>query len=312
MMPGGSAVRFDNVSKRYGKKPGLLNCDMEIPEGKITALIGKNGAGKTTTIKLILGFLRPTVGKVLLNERPRNLLTVNHSTGYLPESLEFPELYSVRQLFESLAGIRGLNKKEADEFLSAAKETFELQDHWNKTIRSCSKGTRQKIGIIQTFMHNPKLAVLDEPTTGLDPVVRHSFFLLLQEQKKQGTSVVISSHNLQEVEGQADRYLLFQNNKIIDALWAEDIAAKSRTCITIGKDIPAALLNQLNDFSAVLSGRNKILVRQDEYINDVLTLLKEVNVEVKDVQTGKTSLQDYFLDTLMRGGKSNENLLGGQ
>ncbi|HOB35562.1 MAG TPA: ABC transporter ATP-binding protein [Bacillota bacterium] len=294
-------VSLKSVSKWYGKKPGVLDCNVDIPQGKITALIGKNGTGKTTTIKMIMGYLRPTTGKVVVGGKPRNLLTVNHSIGYLPESLRFPELYTVGQLFESLAGMRGLRYREVKPFLEIARDLLELHPHWKKTLRSCSKGTRQKVGIIQAFMHNPQLVILDEPTTGLDPAMRHNFFELLRQRQKQGVSIIISSHNLKEIEDQADYYMFFHQNRIIKTAGAEELEGDGGTCILTDKDIPASLLPQLATLSATVDD-NKVLVSDKGLLNQVLSVLIQAGIGVKNVQAAGANLESYFLNLLNQGG----------
>src|SRR5690554_3092649 len=272
-MCGTNIVSLDGASKWYGKKPGVLDCNANIPQGKITAMIGKNGTGKTTTIKMSMGYLRPTSGKVTVGGEPRNMLTVNRSIGYLPESLRFPEIYSVSQLFETLAGIRGIRYREVKKFLEMAKELFELQPHWKKTLRSCSKGTRQKVGIIQAFIHNPQLVIMDEPTTGLDPAIRHNFFQFLRQRQSQGMSIIISSHNLKEIDNNADHYIFFHQNRIIKAVDAEELKSDGRTCILVDKDIPSSLLPQLANFSATaVDNGKKILISNKDLINEVLSI----------------------------------------
>lgn len=298
-MCGANIVSFDGVSKWYGKKIGVLDCNVNIPQGKITAMIGKNGVGKTTAIKIIMGYLRPSSGKVIVGGKPRNLFTVNNSIGYLPESLRFPELYSVSQLFESLAGIRGLRYREVEKFLEMAKNIFELQTHWNKTLRSCSKGTRQKVGIIQAFMHNPQLVVMDEPTTGLDPAVRYSFFQFLRQRQSQGVSVIISSHNLMEIENQADYYIFFHQNRILKAVDADELGGIGGIYILVDKEIPSSLLPQLAKLSAtVVDNRKKILVAKKNLINDILSLLIQADLKIKNVLPEGSNLEDYFLSLL--------------
>lgn len=299
-------ISLDGASKWYGKKPGVLDCNVDIPQGKITAMIGKNGAGKTTTIKMIMGYLRPTSGRVIVGGQPRNMLTVNRSIGYLPESLRFPELYSINQLFECLAGIRGLRYKEVEKFLEEAKDLFELHAHWKKTLRSCSKGTRQKVGIIQAFMHNPQLVIMDEPTTGLDPAVRYNFFRLLRQRQSQGVSIIISSHNLKEIESQADYYMFFHQNRIFKAVNAEELGMGGGTCILVDKDVPSSLSPQLATLSAATAVDNgkKILVCKNNLLNEVLSLLIRAELEVKNVQPEGANLEDYFLSLLDKGSEA--------
>ena len=300
-MHGTDIVFLDSVSKWYGKNPGILECSLKIPAGKITALIGKNGAGKTTAMKLIMGFLRPTAGRIVIGGKPRNLLTTNQSVGYLPENLRFAELYSVGQFFESLAGIRGLRYKEVASYIEMTRDVFELQPHWKKTLGSCSKGTRQKVGIVQAFMHNPELVVLDEPTNGLDPAVRHNFFQFLQQRKNQGGSILISSHNLQEVERQADNYVFFHNSKVIETVKATDLKEGSGTHVLFDGTVPPAFADKLASINASIPEPGKVIVEQAENLNEVLALLIGAGLAVKNVLPEHPILENYFLDMLAEG-----------
>ena len=248
----------------------------------------ENGAGKTTINDY--GLPRPTSDRYCAG-KPGAYSQFYRVSARIPA---FRTLLS-EQLFESLAGIRGLRYREVENFLEKAKDLFELQAHWKKTLRSCSKGTRQKVGIIQAFMHNPQLVVMDEPTTGLDPAVRYSFFQFLRQKQSQGVSIIISSHNLKEIENQADYYLFFHQNRILKAAHADELGGNYGVYILADQEIPSSLLPELAKLSATADD-NRIVVTKRNLINDVLSILIQSGIEIKNILPEGSNLEDYFLN----------------
>ena len=199
------------LSKAYGAHRGIDALEFTVEPGEIFGLLGPNGAGKTTTIRLLLDLIRPTSGSVsVLGADVRSDPSIRHRIGYLPGDLRLYERLSGRAQLTYFAGLRGVKHLgRADELA----ERFDVElDRPQKTL---SKGNRQKIGIVQAFMHDPELLILDEPTSGLDPLVQQTFHELLDETRAAGRTVLISSHVMPEVQRVADRVALLRDGRLV-------------------------------------------------------------------------------------------------
>lgn len=207
-------INIDNVSKAYAGNNVLNNINLQINSGECIVLIGHNGAGKTTLMKLMLGLTRPTDGQinVLGNNPAFSAKTAQHqSLGYLPESVTFHEAMTGRELMHFYSRLKGLPRTECNHLL----ELVGLESAANRRIGTYSKGMRQRLGLAQAMLGNPQLLFLDEPTTGLDPQLRQQFYELIEQLHQQGTTSVISSHALNEVEARADRFIIMKTGRII-------------------------------------------------------------------------------------------------
>ena len=174
--------KFEAVSKYYGKnKKGVNNLNISIEKNKTTILIGRNGAGKTTTIKLILGLLYASQGKIVYLDDAYSIVSGNKKIGFLPEIMYLPEQMTIKEFLINISRMRGLSKKEAIKDIESYSKKLGIYDSLNKQICKLSKGMRQKVGIIQAFIHNPEVLILDEPTSGLDPESKKQLFDLIKQ-----------------------------------------------------------------------------------------------------------------------------------
>ncbi len=207
-------IEINNVSKAYAGNSVLNNINLQINSGECIVLIGHNGAGKTTLMKLMLGLTRPTSGQinVLGNNPAFSAKTAQHqSLGYLPESVAFHEAMTGRELMHFYSQLKALPRTECNQLL----ELVGLESAKDRRIGTYSKGMRQRLGLAQAMLGNPQLLFLDEPTTGLDPQLRQQFYELIEQLHQQGTTSVISSHALNEVEARADRFIIMKTGKMI-------------------------------------------------------------------------------------------------
>ena len=197
-----AAIRTVGLTKRFGSARGVDDVDLEVHPGEIFGFLGPNGAGKTTTIRVLLDHLRPNEGsaQVFGLDCHRDAVEVHRRIGYLPGDLALYERLTARAHLEWLAALRGLDVTiRRDELV----ERFGLE--LDRPIKELSKGNRQKVGLVQAFMHDPDLLILDEPTGGLDPLMQDEFQRLVQECARAGTTVFLSSHSLDEVQHVAHR-----------------------------------------------------------------------------------------------------------
>ncbi len=197
-----AAIRIQDLTKFYGPHRGIEGLDLEIQRGEVFGFLGPNGAGKTTTIRLLLDLLRPTRGgaSILGLDCRRDSKRVRRRIGYLPSEFTLYENLAGRQLLSFLGALRGGTDWSRVESLAGR-----LGCDLDRPIRALSHGNKQKLAVIQTFMDRAPILILDEPTTGLDPLVQQEFFGLLDEARRSGGTVFLSSHNLSEVEKVCDR-----------------------------------------------------------------------------------------------------------
>jgi len=197
-----AAIRTVGLTKRFGSARGVDDVDLEVRPGEIFGFLGPNGAGKTTTIRVLLDQLRPSQGSAQIFglDCHRDAVEVHRRVGYLPGDLALYERLTARAHLEWLATLRGLDvTTRRDELV----ERFGLE--LDRPIKELSKGNRQKVGLVQAFMHDPDLLILDEPTGGLDPLMQDEFQRLVRECAHAGTTVFLSSHSLDEVQHVAQR-----------------------------------------------------------------------------------------------------------
>jgi len=207
-----SVISTRNLTKFYRKEPGVLDLNMDVLEGEVFGYLGPNGAGKTTTIRLFLDFIRPSSGTVELfgMDSHADGLRIRKKIGYLPGELSIYSHLTGREFLGYMASFRG----GADwEFIGELASR--LKSDLSKRMGSMSHGNKQKIGLIQAFMHKPELLILDEPTMGLDPLVQQEFYKMVREVKKEGKTVFLSSHIMPEVERICDRVGIIRKGKMV-------------------------------------------------------------------------------------------------
>lgn len=206
------AIRLNNLSKSYGASRGIEGISFEVMPGEVFGFLGPNGAGKTTAIRTLVGLIKASSGsaEILGESVSISSVSLRSKIGYLPGVLSTYKGYTAWEFLQFVANMRGLN---CDEKIVEYAKRLELDLH--RKISQLSKGNRQKIGVIQAFMHQPLVLFLDEPTSGLDPIVQREFEEILEEAKSRGAAIVLSSHVLSEVEHLADRVAIIDKGKLL-------------------------------------------------------------------------------------------------
>jgi ABC-2 type transport system ATP-binding protein len=210
-MTGDIAVHAEGLTKFYGARRGIEELDLDVPAGEVMGFLGPNGAGKTTTIRLLLDFLRPTRGRaVVLGLDPRrDKAALHRRIGYLPGELTFPGQGRGDELLRFFGAARG---GVAWSHVTELADRLELD--LARPVRAMSKGNKQKVGLVQAFMHQPDLLVLDEPTSGLDPLMQQEFLGMVRDARGAGQTVFMSSHVLAEVQAVADRVAIVRDGRL--------------------------------------------------------------------------------------------------
>jgi ABC-2 type transport system ATP-binding protein len=208
-----AAIATHGLTKRYRADVAALDgLELEVGRGEVFGFLGPNGAGKSTTIRLLLDLIRPTAGRASLlgMDTRRDGVQARRRVGYLPGDLRLADRLTGREQLDSLARLRGTTRPELRDMLV---ERFGVT--LDRPIRELSKGNRQKLGVVQAFMHRAELLILDEPTSGLDPLLQEEFRLLLRETAADGRTVFLSSHSLDEVQHAADRLALIRGGRLL-------------------------------------------------------------------------------------------------
>jgi ABC-2 type transport system ATP-binding protein len=209
-------VQLSRICKVYNGAPAVDNLDLEIKRGEIVGIIGHNGAGKTTTLKMIVGLIAPTSGKltVMGRDMQKDGLKVKQSLGYLPEENALYENMSAQEYLDFFAGIYGLSAAQSRERGAKLLDSLKL-DAGKKLIGDMSKGMKRKVSIARTLIHDPDLLILDEPNSGLDPLT--SFFIIdyLKKLRDKGKTMILSAHNLFHVEYVCDRVAIIKAGKLV-------------------------------------------------------------------------------------------------
>ncbi|SFP99127.1 ABC transporter ATP-binding protein [Pseudomonas borbori] len=205
-----SAVEIQGVSHCYGNMTVLHDLNLNLGEGEVLGLFGHNGAGKTTTMKLILGLLQASEGRVQVLGRDPRASDVRRQLGYLPENVTFYSQLSGRETLRHFARLKSTPLSQVDELL----EQVGLGHAVNRRVKTYSKGMRQRLGLAQAVLGEPRLLLLDEPTVGLDPIATQDLYLLIDRLRQSGTSVILCSHVLPGVEAHINRAAILAKGRL--------------------------------------------------------------------------------------------------
>lgn len=287
-----AAIRTEGLTKFYGKERGIIDLDLEVNEGEVFGYLGPNGAGKTTTIRLLLDLLRPTRGtsRVLGKHPYFDGVGVRSDIGYLPGELALYERLTGEQLLTYISHLRkmgGLGEAR----LVADRLELDL----SRRIGDLSSGNKQKVGIVQAFMHHPKVLILDEPTGGLDPLMQQEFFRLVHDAKEEGRTVFLSSHVLSEVERIADRVGIIRRGRMVVVERLETLKARAprRLDLHFAGPIPAVAFESLLNVEDVWVDDTVVSCR---VVGSVDELIKAASrFEVTNVVSHEADLEELFL-----------------
>lgn len=285
-----SVIEINGITKDYGSGKGVYNVSFSVERGEVFGFLGPNGAGKTTTIRQLLGFIKPDKGIVSINGMDcfKQAHLIEESLGYLPGEISFMDEMKGIEFIKFIAGMRNA------EDLSRAKELIELFElDTSAKIKTMSKGMKQKIGIVCAFMQNPEILILDEPTSGLDPLMQNKFTDLILQEKKRGTTVLMSSHMFEEVERTCDRVAIIKEGHIAAI---EEIEKLRQSKMKIF-EIRFADAEQAGGFASVFESAKQndeiVTASVSENLDYFLKCLSRFSV--KDINMKNQSLEDLFM-----------------
>jgi ABC-2 type transport system ATP-binding protein len=288
------AIETFGLSKTYGRTPALVGLDLRVERSEVFGYLGPNGAGKSTTIRLLLGLIHPSAGHALLFglDTQRDGVSSRRQVGYLPGDLRLADRLTGREQLDSLARLRGGVDERLREELCRR-----LDVDLDRPIRQLSKGNRQKIGLVQAFMHRPDLVVLDEPTTGLDPLLQAEVRRLLRETAADGSTVFLSSHSLDEVQHVADRVGVLRSGRLVGIDAVEDLRERSlrHVTATFATPVDSQRLGALDGVR--IGGVDGATIRLSAPETAMDALVKELaSHHVVDLVSQPADLEEIFLD----------------
>lgn len=244
-------INIQNLTRDYGNGKGVFDLSFDVKEGEVFGFLGQNGAGKTTTIRHLMGFLRAQKGQctILGMDCFREREKIQQNLGYIPGEINFFDEMTGSEFLQFLSGYR---KKDSAIQIKRLLERFELNPAGK--IKKMSKGMKQKIGIIAAFMHDPEILILDEPTSGLDPLMQNRFVELLEEEKKNGKTILLSSHMFEEVERTCERIGIIREGKLVALDCVKALRQQYVTPYTVTLETEEAAQSFARDFGGTCHG----------------------------------------------------------
>ena len=282
-----NAIETKQLTKFYGSARGIEDLDLSVEQGDFFGFIGPNGAGKSTTIRTLLGLISPTGGSAsvlgldIRKEKPQLLSRV----GYLPSEITFYPGMKVSQVLRLSARLRNKNcDREAAELCSR------LQLDVSRRVEDLSLGNRKKVGIVCALQHSPELLILDEATSGLDPLMQREFFEILQERNQEGTTVFLSSHVLSEIQHNCSRAAIIRGGKIVASGAVNDLADSGARRVQLRGQLDLTGLTGIRDLSQTGDSMSFL------YSGDLPALLGRLaQGKVQDLTIAEPDLEEIFL-----------------
>jgi ABC-2 type transport system ATP-binding protein len=304
-------VAVQHLVKDYGK--GILalrGVTLQVEAGQIYGLIGPNGAGKTTLVKILLGIVHKTSGHAELLGQPAGNVDVRYQVGYLPEDHQLPGYHSGWSLLDFYGQLYGLNRKERQQRIPQVLEMVGLLPRAHSKVRTYSKGMKQRLGLAQALLHQPKVIFLDEPTDGVDPMGRREIREIMAELREQGHTIFLNSHLLGEVEQICDRVAILRQGDVVREGTVHELTSR-RGCFEIGlaagEQLPLDQVQRLGytvrslplpappPGAAPLPPRWEILLSDRQSIDPLLAFLAQQQLHLRHLVERRLSLEDVFI-----------------
>lgn len=290
-------IIIDSLTKDYGQGRGIFNVSFSVHKGECFGFLGPNGAGKSTTIRHLMGFSKPDSGKATINgiEAYKNLSGAMASASYLMGEVALPKLLTGKQFLDEMASLKGVADFSLRDYLV---NYFGLD--LSMLCKDMSTGGKRKLAVVSCFMSDPDVIVMDEPSSGLDPEMQQRFLSLIEEEKKRGKTMLLSSHIFSEVDSCCDRIAIIKDGSIVSLFDSASLKHKENKTYKIrfaSKDEYDSFIKKKSQKWKIVDKTNKehqIVVVINE--KDSLSLIKEMTkFKVRDLSEIKETLEDYFM-----------------
>ena len=286
-----NVIEIRQLTKDYGNNRGIFDVSLSVKKGEVFGFLGPNGAGKSTTIRHLMGFIQADQGSCQINglDCLRDHARIQQALGYLPGEIAFMDDMTGLEFIKFMAKMKGMTDlTKAYELM----ERFELNPQGK--IKKMSKGMKQKIGIICAFMHDPELLILDEPSSGLDPLMQNRFIELVLEEKQRGKTIFMSSHIFEEIERTCDRTAMIKDGRLISIEELQTLKASKHKTYQImfaTEELAEQFMNEGFECEQVESTVVKVLPRNN--LNYLLATLSRY--DIVDLDITKPTLEELFL-----------------
>ena len=295
-------VEISNIAKSFGNTKAVTDVSFEVKHGEIFGLLGPNGAGKTTTIRMMLDIFKPDGGSISVLGGPMDEEKKSR-IGYMPEERGLYQDVSLERCLLYLASLKGIADGEARQRLDKYLERFDLAEHKSKKVKELSKGMQQKAQIITTLLHQPELVIIDEPFTALDPLNVQLVKDLMQELRLQGVTIIMSTHQMHQVEELCDRILLIDKGH--DVLYGNLTEIRHRFSGHAVLVRAAGELPNLSGVKDIVAHNNAMRFNLEDDVNpqDILLKLTAQNITLEKFEIAIPSLDEIFIRVVRDGGK---------
>ena len=285
-----NAIEIKNLTKNYGRQRGIENINLEIPKGIVYGFIGPNGAGKSTTIKCIMNMIRKNSGQIIINGKKveNKNYEVKQEIGYLPSEIHLYEDLTVKKLLKYSASFY---KKDCTQ--KTEKLVKRLEIDINKKIEELSLGNLKKVGITLALMHNPQFIIMDEATSGLDPLMQEEFYKILEEEKSEGKTIFFSSHILNEVKRICDKVAIIKEGKIVKIEDIESLEDTNIIKVKIEAEEIEKLEKELEIEQVITKQENKIEFLYSKEINSLIEKISKYKISKLLIQ--EIDMEEIFM-----------------
>ncbi len=308
-----NALEIKNLKKVYGNGfVALKGINLAIQQGDFFALLGPNGAGKSTIIGIVCSLINRSSGGVIIQEHdlfkfPRE---AKQSLGVVPQEFNFNVFEPIEEILVNQAGYYGIERKEAFKRSEIYLKQLELWDKRREMARDLSGGMKRRLMIARALMHHPRILILDEPTAGVDIEIRRTMWSFLQELNKNGTTIILTTHYLEEAEQLCKNIAIIDQGQIIKNCAMTDLLAElDSECLVLNLKTALEISPSLEGYPAQLidSQTLEVQVKKGESLNQLFELLNQMNVEVLSMRNKSNRLEQLFLN-LVHSNKNNQEL----
>jgi ABC-2 type transport system ATP-binding protein len=297
-MPSDLAIQTHNLRKEFGPTVAVQGLTLEVPRGEVFGFLGPNGAGKTTSIKMLLSLASPTSGEAFLLGRPFADRQIRRQVGFLPEHFRFHDWLTAQEFLALHARLFGMDDDAQQRRIPEMLDLVGLTSFRHSQLRTFSKGMLQRIGLAQALIHRPELVILDEPTSGLDPVGRRLVRDIIQDLRNRGTTVVLNSHFLSEIEITCDRVAFIKQGQVVQTSDLEELMEADTLVKIRGRGLTDAVLGGLRQWGQEVSraeGEVQVRLPDPESVADVTRYLVAQGVDVLGLTPVHPTLEDVFV-----------------
>jgi ABC-2 type transport system ATP-binding protein len=298
-----SALVLEHIHKRFGDRVAVQDLSLDVPRGCVYGFLGPNGAGKTTTIRITLSIYEPTSGRVEILGRS-SALQVRNRIGYLPEEKGLYKKMRARELIAYFGQLKGMSRSKARARAAELLERYGLGEHASRRCEALSKGMQQKVQVLASIVHDPEFVILDEPFSGLDPVNQEVMEQVIYDLKKDGRTVVFSTHVMDHAERLCDRIVLIaEGGKLFDGTVAEaKRTIPRRVLIETGSDVSSLrAVPGVRDLTRVGDdGMWNVTLAEGASPDEILRACFRQGIELRSFDRRDPSLRDVFIKLVPR------------